>query len=268
MHPSEGRLIAHLDGELPARESAKVDEHLAACGPCRRAFVTLQARSAALGRLLDSIETEPVEAEPLAERVRQAVVGTRTAAVRRSGSRGNGPSWWSRRSRLAQAALLLLVLGVAGGLSAALPGSPVRSWLASRGEVSVDGPVEAGPERTAVLAESLSGSLTVRLGGLRRGDLVEVEWIDGGPPRVSAPSGSRYRVVPGVVSAEIARPPGAQGATTLPARITVELPRRLADVVVEAGGSALITKRDGSVEISGALTDSSSSALRFEVGGG
>lgn len=262
MHLSESRLLAHLDGELPPEESAELEEHLSSCAPCRRSLVTLQARTEAVARLLGSIDVEAPT-----ERVREAVERARTTPMRRRGSGGSDSSWWSRRSRLAQAALLLLVLGAVGGLSAALPGSPLRSWLASRGEAPVDGGVEAGPERTAVLGEPLAGALTVTFEGLRRGDVVEVEWIDGEPPRVWAPSGSRYRVVPGVVATEIARPSGPEDAAA-PVRVTVELPRDLADVVVEADGGVLITKRAGAVELGRAVTDSSDSTLRFEVGGG
>jgi len=262
MHLSESRLLAYLDGELPPHEAAEVEEHLGACAPCRRASVTLRSRSEAVRRLLGSIDVEPPT-----ERVREKLVRARRAVGRRGVAGASGASWWSRRSRLAQAALLLLVLGAVGGLSAALPGSPIRSWL-SNGEEAPGGDIaDGGPERTAVLGEPLSGSLTVTLDGLRRGDVVEVAWIDDGAPRVRSPSGSRYRVVPGVLSAEVVREPAPGGASAPPVRVTVELPRHLSDVVVETGGGVLLTKRDGSVELPGAVTDSSASVLRFEVGG-
>lgn len=263
MHLSEGRLLEHLDGALGAEGSADVEAHLASCAACRGALVALRVRSASLGRLLETIDVEPP-----AERVRNAVAEARRRhASRRPRPSGGGGSWWSRRSRLAQAALLLLLLGVVGGLSAALPGSPVRSWLTSVGEAPVE-PTAGSPERTAVLGEPLSGSLTVAVDGLRDGDVVEVEWIDGASPRVSAPSGSRYRVVPGTVEAEVGRPPGGPSGGAAPARVTVELPRRLTSVVVETDRGVLLTKQAGSIEPVATVSDSTRSTLRFEIGGG
>lgn len=261
MHLSESRLLAYLDGELSPEESAGMEEHLGTCVPCRRASVTLRSRSEAVRRLLGSIDVEPPTEEVLAK-----VVRAPRAAGGRGGSEGRGASWWSRRSRLAQAALLLLVLGAVGGLSAALPGSPIRSWL-STGRGAPAGDAVGGAARTAVLGEPLSGSLTVTLDGLRRGDVVEVAWIDDGAPRVRAPSGSRYRVVPGVVSAEIVRGPAPEGVSAPPVRVTVELPDHLSDVVVETAGGVLLTKRNGLVELPGAVADSTAPVLRFEVGG-
>ncbi|HEY1904905.1 MAG TPA: zf-HC2 domain-containing protein, partial [Myxococcaceae bacterium] len=71
-HP-RGALHAYLDGELSLEGSLDVEEHLTACGPCRRELETLQA----LRRLLRSAKAAAPEAETALERV------TRTVRARR-----------------------------------------------------------------------------------------------------------------------------------------------------------------------------------------
>jgi anti-sigma factor RsiW len=71
-HP-RGALHAYLDGELSLEGSLEVEEHLTACGPCRRELETLQA----LRRLLRSAKAAAPEAETALARV------TRTVRARR-----------------------------------------------------------------------------------------------------------------------------------------------------------------------------------------
>jgi len=71
-HP-RGALHAYLDGELSLEGSLEVEEHLAACGACRRELETFQS----LRRLLRSAKAAAPEAETALARV------TRTVRARR-----------------------------------------------------------------------------------------------------------------------------------------------------------------------------------------
>jgi anti-sigma factor RsiW len=54
---SELTYAVYADGELPAEEAAQVQEHLAACSPCRRLADSLQVETRALQQALQAEET-------------------------------------------------------------------------------------------------------------------------------------------------------------------------------------------------------------------
>ncbi len=52
-HPPDGELRALLDGELPVDDRTAVQQHLAACSPCRARLTTIEQASQATERLLN-----------------------------------------------------------------------------------------------------------------------------------------------------------------------------------------------------------------------
>lgn len=157
-HPEDGRLLALLDGELPAAAAARVRRHLDGCGRCRRRRDELERASEALGEALGALDVPPPDRE--ARDVRSHA-GARDAgaddappsdgdrAVRSRGrTLGRGAIW--------KAAVLVLTVGAAA--SAAVPGSPVREWIAeSTRRVAGAFTGQDRPDRSAPEASSPAG---------------------------------------------------------------------------------------------------------------
>ncbi|HJT87220.1 MAG TPA: zf-HC2 domain-containing protein, partial [Bryobacteraceae bacterium] len=58
---SEGELRAHLDGELPAGDMRRVEEHLRGCAACADLHAAMAARAARITALLEALPFEPAE---------------------------------------------------------------------------------------------------------------------------------------------------------------------------------------------------------------
>jgi anti-sigma factor RsiW len=95
--PDTPRLAAYLDARLDPRETAQLEDHLAACPTCRRAV----------------IEARELLAEPGELPTPGLVAGAREV-VRRIEPQGSRSSPWSRVPRWAAAAAAVVALGVAG----------------------------------------------------------------------------------------------------------------------------------------------------------
>lgn len=107
-HLDEGTIQAFLDDELPSRERAAAAAHLVRCDACRRSHDELSRVAATFATGIAALDVAPPVARTPG-----------LAAPRRL--RLLTPS-------LARAAGLVLLLAAAA--SAAVPGSPVRQWLA------------------------------------------------------------------------------------------------------------------------------------------
>lgn len=108
-HLDDGILQAFLDDELPAGDRAEVAEHLLACERCHVSYEALTRANALFAQSVSVLDVEPPATRPaggtLGSRARQGTASLVKAAV--------------------------MVLVVAAVASAAVPGSPVRAWIAS-----------------------------------------------------------------------------------------------------------------------------------------
>lgn len=253
-HPGEGRLQAHLDGELPSADAARLEDHLARCAACRGRRQELAEASEALRDGLAALDVPPPPADPLAVR--------RAARRRRPGSS-------SGRSVVWKAAVL--VVGVAAAASATVPGSPVEGWIgdAVRAVVaSFDGetaPTEApsagdtaegrsGPRGVSV---PVSGRAIVRITDPAPGLRLRVVRTEDGLLSVTA-RGGRYRVGEGRV--EVIGPDGPE--------LRVELPSSAPVVRIVAGDRVLLERADGRLRIRADADTAADGSISFPVDGG
>jgi|SRR5690606_2632171 len=225
-HAAEGRLQAYLDGELSAVERAAVSGHLAACTACAEELGVLKEASTQLTlslRLLDSTAPAPTSLDTAFARA-----GTeRVAVVRRALLRAAG-----------------IVLFLAAGGAAALPGSPVREWVRAAWDRGVglfagagqDQAPAAPVEPLGIGAAPVDGQIRIALVDLPAGTEVRVRLVDSPVAWVEAPGAvdSPVRFLRGPGRVEVSG--GSAGL------LRVDLPRRVADARVEVNGQLRVFK--------------------------
>ncbi len=171
------------------------------------------------------------------------------------------------------ASIALLITGAA---VTALPGSPVRRWMAqgwsalteptltdsgpqeSEGAARDRGalPSEAGiPETGASIPASAQG-VEIWIHDLPREAELRVVWIDGDESWIYAGEGTRFNLEAGRL--EAFSPPGA---------VRVEIPRDLEQVTLRLNGSILLRKSGGEVEIAGPVQQRTPSEIIFRAPG-
>lgn len=260
-HLDEGQILALRDGAALVQGSAL--DHLESCPSCRRSLEDSRARSASVAAFLGALDVAPGDLEAAREAVRRRVgaESARTAdAVDLGARRASRPvrrAWWSA----SKAAGLLLVTGA--GLSA-LPGSPVRRWLAERGApapeavapealtapASAAAPVDEGGVRMA-----LDGSpLAVILSDVAPGTEVRLRWIPGREAAIF--TGPESRFTSGVGRIEAA---GASGV------VRVELPREGNPVTLEVNGRVLLRTGAAGLEVSGPVVSRDEAGITFRL---
>lgn len=111
---SQERISRAIDGELPERERARLEKHLAACPECRGLSEDLGRIVAGAGRLGTPKPSDQVWSNIRAELVRVKVAGERIEAPRRQGFWLGAPGL--RYAGAAALALVLVVTGVVIGL--------------------------------------------------------------------------------------------------------------------------------------------------------
>lgn len=152
MHLEDGSLQAFLDDELPAGVRAEVAEHLLECERCHGSYEELTRANTLFSQSVSVLDMEPPATRP---------AGGRLGSRAREGT-----------ASLVKAAVLVLV--VAAVASAAVPGSPVRAWVAKMVE---PGPapeqpgtnppvVEVASAPAGVYINAASGRVVVALSGL------------------------------------------------------------------------------------------------------
>lgn len=242
MHPDSGDIRAYLDGEAPEHGAALVREHLESCVRCRSLREEILANGSLVGDALGKMVGRPDLAE------------ARRALRRRLGTEERGspkePAFLGSFGLFRAAAVAALLLG---GISAALPGSPVRDWITRvwEGESAAypeagSGPGEPGGgsslsslddgsagEGAAVRVLPREGSVRVELTGAAPGTRVRIVLGDGERAGISSDGASRFRSGTGFI--EVAEPSGL---------VAVELPRTVASAEVYADGR-LIFAKDG-----------------------
>lgn len=271
-HQDEGRLMAYLDGELAAGDARAVEEHVERCTPCRDALAAVREGRAVVREAL-ALADSPAPAG----RVRAAVLA-RAGAV---GSPPYAPPWpgrpgeprssgdprrwagaraaWAQRGRLAQAAVLVLLL--AGGAAALVPGSPLRRWVTELAVSEAPAPAESvattaeepDPE-VMVRVGSAGGRIRILLQELPTGTEVLVRLVEGDRAAVFAPQGARFSSGDGLLEAEVPRGP-----------VRVEIPRAVAEVSLRIGDRIYLTARAGSVEVAAPTAERTGTEIQFRV---
>lgn len=213
MHPTDEDLLALLHGELRGPAADQVRLHLDACPACasrRDAIGREEMERDLLLRALD-FPVPPISA---------AIIRTRASA----------------RRRLARAAASIGVLTTLATAAAAMPGSPVRTWLE---KVLAPAPPQPAPaarrpaegaaaDGVEVAAE---GALVIELRRSQAAGQFRIAVTDRATVTARAVGGDvGYRVGPGRVTLDNRVP-----AT----RYDITLPRTLANVTVLVGGRIL-----------------------------
>jgi len=198
-HMDEGRLQAHLDGELSPGDQEVVRDHLRACPQCRESLRELEVLADRTARAIARLDPPTPDVDVALWDVR------RRRARRRSGGR--------RRGLTAAAAVILLV---AAGAAAAVPGSPLRSWIDAR-LTPADPPVPtvAAPDETVEVADDSAlgvtvdlrdGSVRVSFRGVREGMILELEPTREDRVGVFGPAESQFRTASGRVDVDVRGP--------------------------------------------------------------
>lgn len=245
-HPSESRLLAYLDGELAPDERARVSRHLADCGPCARTAYELRAASEGLTSALSRLETP--DSRLTARDVHRAAGSSEARGDAAEDGTGRD---FARGTALRIAASVAVLLGAA----AALPGSPVRSWIgrsvqevqaflgagpdaAERPEPERPAPPSAQDDRSGVAVGPERGAVRVRLVRVPGDATVRVRLVDGARAGVWN-AGGQYRTAAGRI--EVTAPTSDE--------ILVELPRSVSTVRLEVNGETAAVKRDGRIDV-------------------
>lgn len=242
-HLDDRRLGRYLDGELSDIERLRVERHLDGCERCRSEVARLRETSDRLNGLIEDVE--------FPERLREVDVYPRTEKAR------GGVAVRTRSLRAAAVAAVLLLGG-----SAAVPGSPVRSWLVGA----------ANRVRAAFLAEEESA------GGAEAGFGLQIPPTDGRVQvhiRAVAP-GTRVAVRLVEDSLAGAWAPGARLSSEAgrlevrePGRgeIRIDLPRDLRRATVTAGPRTIFRWEEDRVVVpASAVPDSGDALYRLRLG--
>jgi hypothetical protein len=248
MHPHDGTLQALLDEAVAPGEQEALSRHLRGCAACSRRLEELRW---SLARALDLL---PVLDRP-------APAGAHRAFARRRTRASWGPA-------LGRAAVLLLFAGTA---AAAVPGSPVRDWLADRWrDADADVPAEPGVEAPvrAPRAEPRpfpSVSLLPAEGRMR---VVLVRSAPGLRLRVVLTPDERVRVVAldGATGVRFrTRPDRIEVVDGGPGEVRVEVPRDVRHFTLEVNGSIFLQKEGEQLRFPETPGDRAGSEIVFQV---
>ena len=260
-HPSEARLVAYVDGELDPEVRASVSDHLAACDACARSLFELRRASSLFSDAAAALEPPPSDATPAETRRRAAEAepperqGTAGGAdAPDDAGTGSRFSWsrWSTATRVAASIAVLL------GAAAALPGSPVRSWIdrsvqqvqalfgvdesspaVERPETGGERADRPGPvDRSGVAVSASDGSIVVTLRDVPRTTSVRVRLVNGQQAGVWN-AGGEYRTAPGRI--EVIAPASDS--------LLVEVPRLVSRVELEVNDRLVAVGRDGELDV-------------------
>jgi hypothetical protein len=286
-HPDEGLIRAFLDDELTDAEARDFRQHLADCSECN-AELELQATAEAQVseglRLLDegslggvSSLSEASLLDQARGRVLARVQGADGAGAPSEGAprppgRTRSP-WLLPGSLLKAASIALLFTAVA---ASALPGSPVREWIA-QGWQALTGADEPGadvqdagtapgdnllfpgmaaPETGTRIAPS-GGGIELALYNLQDDAEIRVLWVREEQAGIYAGESTRFRSEEGRLEAH--SPPGG---------VRVEIPTSLSRVLLTVDGRVLLRKTASGVEIVGTVQRQTPREVVFGPGSG
>lgn len=246
-HYAEHELLSYLDDELPRAERQAVARHLDLCDECVSKYRGLRLAAERLTVALQLIDRPPPQLEAA------ALLGKKES---------RGRLIWAYPA-LAKAAVLLLAIG--GASAAAIPGSPLRSWVGTawteaRSFLGIGSDPSAEPARpeavpsatSRVSVAPLAGRVRVNIVDPSPETLVRVRLVDESQATVSAP-GARYRTGAGWIEVH---DPG-------PAEIVIELPRSATTATIEVNGRPAAVKLGSNLQRVGAPSEGSGSELLF-----
>jgi hypothetical protein len=244
-HLDEGTIVSLRDREWAPDEAR---HHLESCTGCESAVHEAEQRAAQIERSLASLENPEIDLEAARARIR-ARVDARTERNIRGGAR-----WWT--GHLGRAAAVLLI---ATGAVSALPGSPVRSWIAGPEEPTHVVPAAATETFQEAVTSGVAvpvpaGGIRVVLSSLGPVGPIEVVWVDEATARVDAPAGSRFTYGEGRVEAMVAGGP-----------VRIELPRAGAAVAIEVDGQTYLTRSGAQLQLTGPVGERSDAGILFTV---
>jgi hypothetical protein len=279
-HPDNGLIQALFDRELTGAEAEGIRAHLLDCAQCRAVVEATEAATGAATQALHLLDREPdLEAARtrFLERADRGVMspeqnreGVRTV----TGQRNRMATFFGSPLSLPRAASIALLL--TGALVTALPGSPVRRWLAQAWEALTESPGTPGgqdvssgarePAATGAQDEALpeigaaipalSGGIEIWIHDLPDEAELRVLWTEDDEPWIYAGEGTRFSSEDGRLEAW--GPPGA---------VRIEIPRTLRQVIVGLDGAVLLRKRGEEVEILGPVQQRTPSEIRFKTPG-
>jgi anti-sigma factor RsiW len=257
-HATEGSLLAYLDGVLPSDTQQEFGQHLSGCDAC----------SAELERLRDAQERFSAA---MLECDVAAPLGLARLAVQRER--------WTQRARLARrwlarAAVLLVFTGAAA--AAAIPGTPVHTWLVNlwrnavivvRGSAprpapvpSTSTPAAAEEATSSVSIQPLNGRVEVMVSQADASARIHVRLVGASLAAIEArgqAAAAHFRTGPGMVEVV-----GAAGGD-----IVVDIPRTVERALVRVNGRLVLEKQGDLVRTLVTPTDSSQDEMVFRPGG-
>lgn len=254
-HLEDHTLQAYLDGEIVAEPRERVDRHLKGCAECRERLAVLDALATGAAQALARLDEG--RADSAAAR----------AAIRRAHARNLSDR---RRRWTAAAAVTVLFLGA--GVASAMPGSPIRAWLAGLadddpGVVAVTEVAESreepaaqeeDPTRVSVEVPMLEGSVVVAFLAPGAGSEIEVRLVDGEVGSVRAPATARFERGEGVVGIDLG---GTAGG------IEVTLPRSARNGSLTVDGRTLVRIDEGEPSFPGPTPETEEDgSVRFRLG--
>lgn len=256
-HPSEARLMAYVDGELGPDERAAVSGHLVECDACARRLSELRTASSLFSDAAAELEPPPsgVTAAETRRRTLGTSAGERAAegaegAVAPEETGGRSSVTWSTAARIAASLVVLL------GAAAALPGSPVRSWIdrsvqqieallggdegvPAAEEVEAPAPDRARTtDRSGVAVSASEDSILVSLRSVPRSTAIHVRLVDGSRAGVWN-AGGEYRTAPGRI--EVTAPASDS--------LLVEIPRLVGVVLLDVNDRRAAVARGGNLDV-------------------
>jgi hypothetical protein len=251
-----------LDGELATSAVEEIRSHVQSCERCRSLVSALEGASVETATALRLLDVEPD--------LSAAKVSVRSKGEERPASDSFFHTW-----SLPKAASIALLL--TGAAVTALPGSPVRRWMAEGWQAltgsseladhernpdaisedpTISLPDQATPETGAGISASAE-AVEIWIHGLSQEADLRVLWTDGEEAWVYAGEGTRYTSTASRL--EAFDPPGT---------VRVEIPRTVRRVVLGLDGEILLRKSGGELEILGPVQERSPSEIRFEPGPG
>jgi len=275
-HPDDGLIRAFLDGELGEGEAEAFLIHSGSCPECQAEIRVQEKAMSQATRALLLMDTEPSVIEALGRF--QARISAQDKTQARISALGDFESEKSSRrgapGSLLKAASIALILLTAGAASA-LPGSPVRGWLAQgwnalTGNGAPEGAAQDGiqpgegdsaglpdPSAQETWARMVPGGDGVEIGLFDLHDNAEIRvvWVEGEEVSVFAEEGTRFRTEAGRLEAH--SPPGG---------VRVEIPNALTRVLLTLDGRTLLRKTGPEVEILDTVQSQSPREVVFGAG--
>ncbi len=256
-HPSEARLMAYVDRELGPDERGAVSGHLAECDACARTLSELRRASSLFSDAAAELEPSP-SGVTATETRRRAVEPLEPKRGERTSEGAGAPEeagdqssfTWSTTARIAASLVVLL------GAAAALPGSPVRSWIdhsvqqiealfggdegvPTAEEAEVPAPDRTGAtDRSGVAVSASEGSILVSLRSIPRSTSIRVRLVDGSQAGVWN-AGGEYRTAPGRI--EVTGPASDS--------LLVEIPRLVGLVLLDVNDQRVAVARGGELDV-------------------